>query len=396
MEVKQSLACNLACGFANQVIDAHPGTDNTPPTVFIPQRYPYNPGGTGFGPNYAYQQHQNSSDFHVWTFAYDVSGVQSAVLKYRIDNDGSNPMNNNDNETYAGGSGVQSWQSIAMSYRNFPTGNVANNPEVNFFILPDYIAGEYYAEITGIAEKLLDYYVEVTDGEGNVSKTPVQHVYVGPSNTGGGGQSGVFWTPANPTLNDVITVTQTDVNIGARLHWGVNTGGQAWQSPLAAYWPVGSTLFNGSGPAIESAMQGPDGEGNITIQLGPFNDPAQVVNAVDFVIHYDNNTWNNNNGADFHIPVNNTPTAVNYKELQHKLSLWPVPAGDFLFAGVPVEFLQHTRLRILAANGQAVLDQPVERENFRLDISSLKPGVYAVQVNDENGVLKAAGKIVVR
>jgi hypothetical protein len=84
MEVKQSLACNHACAFADQVIAAHAGADNTPPTVFIPQRYPYNPGGTGFGPNYGFQQWQNSSDFHVWTFAYDVPGVQSAVLKYRL------------------------------------------------------------------------------------------------------------------------------------------------------------------------------------------------------------------------------------------------------------------------------------------------------------------------
>ncbi|MBV5337413.1 MAG: hypothetical protein J0653_05510, partial [Deltaproteobacteria bacterium] len=43
MEVKQSLACNNACDFANQVINAHQGTDNTAPTVFVPQRYPYNP-----------------------------------------------------------------------------------------------------------------------------------------------------------------------------------------------------------------------------------------------------------------------------------------------------------------------------------------------------------------
>ena len=46
MEVKQTLAANLAVGFADQVISANQGTDNTPPSVFIPQRYPYNPGGT--------------------------------------------------------------------------------------------------------------------------------------------------------------------------------------------------------------------------------------------------------------------------------------------------------------------------------------------------------------
>ncbi|MFH1119913.1 MAG: BACON domain-containing protein, partial [Bacteroidota bacterium] len=169
-------------------------------------------------------------------------------------------------------------------------------------------AGEYYGEIAGIAEQLVDYYVEITDNEGNLAKTAIQHVYVGPSNTGGGsGQSGVFWTPANPTSNDIITITQTDVGVGAKLHWGVNTGNQAWQTPNAAYWPAGSSLFSPTGSAIESPMNGPDGEGNITIQIGPFNNPAQELDMVDFVFHYNNNTWNNNNGADFHISINNVP-----------------------------------------------------------------------------------------
>jgi hypothetical protein len=45
-----------------------------------PQRYPYNPGNIGFGPNYGYQQILNDADFAVWTLAFDVSGIQSAVL----------------------------------------------------------------------------------------------------------------------------------------------------------------------------------------------------------------------------------------------------------------------------------------------------------------------------
>jgi hypothetical protein len=301
MEVKQTLACNIATGFANQVISAHPSVDQTPPTVFIPQRYPYNPGSIGFGPTYAYQQHQNSSDFFVWTFAYDVSGVQTAVLKYRVDNDGLNPLNNDDNDTYAGGSSVQPWQSLNMSFRAFPTGNVTNNPDISFFILPDYIAGEYYAQITGLNDTLVDYYVEVTDTYGNVFKTPIQHVYVG----GGGGSStaGVSWTPENPTVNDTITITETAVNQGAKLHWGVNAVGSSWQSPIAGYYPAGSSLYNNTGPAVESPMSGPGTTSTNTIKIGPFNQPAQGVTGVDFVIHYNNNTWNNNGGQNFHIPV---------------------------------------------------------------------------------------------
>ena len=302
MEVKQSLVCNLATGFADQVINGNPGVDNTPPTVFIPQRYPYNPGGIGFGPTYAYQQHQNSSDFTVWTFAYDVSGLQSINLKYRLDNDGINPLTDNDNDTYSGGAGVQSWQSISMNERIFPTGNVTGNPDIDFFILPDYIANEYYAEITGLFDTLVDYYVEATDNFGNVFKSPIQHVYIGTYNPGsGGGDYSVSWEPQDPDKNDFITITVANPTSVPRLHWGVNHQGSSWQTPNAVYWPTGTYLFNGTGPSVESPFDGPNPDNEYTLTIGPFNDPIQTVNTIAFVIHFENDTWDNNNGNDYHI-----------------------------------------------------------------------------------------------
>ncbi|MFZ4520105.1 MAG: hypothetical protein ACOYNC_00290 [Bacteroidales bacterium] len=389
MEVKQSLACNKACGFANQVINAHPGTDNTPPTVFIPQRYPYNPGGIGFGPNYGYQQHQNSSDFHVWTFAYDVSGIQTITLKYRLVDSGVYPGG----QTYDGGSGIGAWQNIPMTYRNFPTGNVTNNPEISFFILPDYIAGEYYAQVVGIAEKLVDYYVEATDQKGNVAKTPIQHVYVGPTNTGG--TSGVSWTPAYPTCNDVITITETSVTQGAKLHWGVNAIGNAWLSPIAAYWPAGSSLFNGTGPAVESPMTGPV-QGKISIQVGPFNNPAMQVNTVDFVIHYNNNTWNNNNNGDFHITINNNPIGNVELRQQDLISIWPVPATEVIHVGVPVEFSKGHIATIRNITGQALFSQEITGENFFIDISTLPGGFYTLCVGSGDNPVESARKFIKR
>lgn len=392
MEVKQSLACNIACSLANQVINAHPNTDNTPPSVFIPQRYPYNPGGTGFGPNYGYQQHQNSSDFHIWTFAYDVSGIQSVTLKYRIDDDGINPPGDNNNDTYAGGAGVGPWQNVPMNYRSFPTGNVTNNPEISFFILPDYIAGEYWAPVTGITEKLVDYYVEATDTKGNITRSPIQHVWVGPYNPGGG-TGGVTWNPVYPTSNDVITITESDATQGAKLHWGVKVNGSLWQTPHNTYWPAGSALFNGTGPAVESPMNGPS-QGSISIQLGPFNNPAQKVESVDFVIHYNDNTWNNNNGADFHIPINNAPIGISEQDPQHLISAWPVPAGSVLVVGVPVEFASGHELSLIRVSGQEILRQPIPGENFRLDVSMLDPGFYMLIVYNRSGKTVARKKIL--
>ena len=87
MEVKPSLTGNIAIDYALKVIQANPGTDNTAPSVLIPQRFPYNPGSTGFGPTTGYKKVNYSSDFHVWTYAYDVNGLSSVKLKYRTDKD---------------------------------------------------------------------------------------------------------------------------------------------------------------------------------------------------------------------------------------------------------------------------------------------------------------------
>ncbi len=179
MEVKQTIASNNAVAYAQQVIDDNTGVDTTSPSVFIPQRYPYNPGEIGFGPTYGYQQHLNSADFTVWTFGFDVNGIASAELKYRIDTDGTNPLANNDNETYIGGATVGDWQTLTMTERVFPKNNITNDSEIDFFILPDYIANEYYAEIQGLSEVLVDYYVEMTDANGNLTKSKIQHVWVG-------------------------------------------------------------------------------------------------------------------------------------------------------------------------------------------------------------------------
>ena len=309
MEVKPSLACIKATSLADQVIQAHTGTDYTPPSVFIPQRWPYNPGGTGFGPTYGYQQKQNPKNFFVWTFAYDVSGIQSIELKYRVDNDGINPLNENDNDTYAGGPGVGPWQSKAMTERVFPAGNVTNNPDIDFFIMPNYMANEYYAEVTGFDEQLVDYYIEAVDGKGNIFRTPIQHVYVGktatPGGGGGGGGTGgdVSWSPAAPTKDQIITITVNNPGKTAKLHWGVRTQGQNWQKPIEAYRPAGSTLWNGTGPAVETPFGAPSAQGDISIHIGPFNNPTQDVEAINFVIHFDDNTWNNNNGQDFYIAI---------------------------------------------------------------------------------------------
>ena len=97
MEVKPTIACNEAIAQANLAMAG--AVDRTAPTVWIPQRYPWNPGAVNFGPQYGYQQKAFGPDFTVWTFAYDTSGLASVNLKWRVDADGVNSASTTENET---------------------------------------------------------------------------------------------------------------------------------------------------------------------------------------------------------------------------------------------------------------------------------------------------------
>ena len=59
------------------------------------------------------------------------------------------------------------------------TGNPPD-PKLNYFILPAAIADHYWTKITGFHDVLLDYYIEAIDSKGNLAKSDIFHVWIGP------------------------------------------------------------------------------------------------------------------------------------------------------------------------------------------------------------------------
>ena len=279
-EVKPSLACNLAVSYADQVIgDA--SSDTTAPTIWIPQRHPWNPGSQNFGPQYGYQQYNADGDFWVWTFVYDVSGVSSVTLKYRLDDD---TTVTDVNRTYAGGSGVGSWQSLPMTYRDFPDGNFHNDPNIDFFIMPTYIADEYYVEVTGLSDVLVDYYVEAQDGKGYIKRSPIQHVYVGDGSGSGGG--------------DVVTIDPDPAEAGEDVYITYDPDGR----PLAGASQVCLHYgFNGWDPVISPD---PAMTWNATDSVWEVTVPVQSsATQLDMAFSDGGSTWDSNGGSDWHFTV---------------------------------------------------------------------------------------------
>jgi Starch/carbohydrate-binding module (family 53)/Glycosyl hydrolase family 57 len=201
-EVKTSLATRRAVELLQSFMSTNMANDATPPTVFKPQRFPYNPGAYTFGwfniiPGDGNALKKMDSEFYIWTHAYDVSGITNINVIIRKDNDGSNSTGNNENETYAGGSDVGNWVTVPMTKRVLPIGAAAltaaaNNSKISYFdqALSPEVADYYYAKIndaalSGFRGKLLDYYIESTDALGNTSKSDIQHVWVEDDGLGG-------------------------------------------------------------------------------------------------------------------------------------------------------------------------------------------------------------------
>lgn len=275
-------AANLAISAAQTVT----GTDLTPPTIFLPQREPYNPGGTEWGIN-------QGNDITVWSYVFDLSGLASVVLKYRTVNDGVDLASTSDYKTYAGGATVSAWIAVDMTAKNFVS---KTNP------VPLVKAKEYSASITGITDTYIDYYIEAVDNQNNSARSPIRHCWIGKNSSGGGTQR-LSWNPTAPQKNDAIVIKVAEAKKG-KLHWGVNDNGSVWTMPDSAYWPSGTFRYSSTDQSVETpfSLQA-DTTGNYVVTIGPFNNLKQIVERVAFVIHWDDNTWDNNGGNNYHIAI---------------------------------------------------------------------------------------------
>ncbi|MBO6513883.1 MAG: hypothetical protein JJ974_07970, partial [Phycisphaerales bacterium] len=212
---------NVTTGSNLAVIEAEAGLaglgnpDPTGPTVFVPQREPYNPGGMEFGVT------PESSDFQVWTLVDDMSGLQSVNLKWRVDGDGVNPIASIQNETFAGGPEVGAWNTQDMSSAIVPTPAQSGSAIRK--------AMRFGSMITGQQDVLIDYYVQAIDTNGNVTNSDIQHVWVGAGGVNGG--TGVSINPDPPQAGSSVTVsydangTVLDGSDPVWIHYGFNNWG---------------------------------------------------------------------------------------------------------------------------------------------------------------------------
>ena len=265
---------------------SNPTNDTTPPTVFIPQRHPWNPGGTNFGVQYGYKTVvAPNSDFWIWTYAYDVSGITNVSLFIR--SNGTNPPTSDQFKTYAGGALAGAWQITNMTQRI-----TADSSGYT----PQYIADYYYSKVTGITNAFVDYYVSATDAHGNTYKSPIQHVYVGAgggSSSSGGSSGPVSLSPTNPVDGNPVTVQYVAIGRALSsasqvyLHLG-------WNNYAIIVSPDTAMTFNSASNWWQCTV-------NVT----------NTATSLNCTFNNGSGTWDNNGGANwnFAVTTNSTPQA---------------------------------------------------------------------------------------
>jgi len=384
---KPTRAANMATAQAITVVNS--GNDQTPPSIYHPQREPYNPGGIEWVATLP-------SDFTVWTYVFDVSGLSSVKLKYRTDYDGKNPISSNQNETYAGGSEVSAWKEIDMTKTTIPS---------KLTLQPAYKADKYSAEITGLKDTLVDYYIEATDTKGNVARSFISHVWVGNgSGSSGGGSttSVVSWSPVAPTSSQSITVTIKNKSLTTApfLHWGVNaaTTSATWTAPIATYQPNGTIAFDSH--AVETSFTHAT-DSTWIVTVGPFNNSSQAVSYFDFVIKYNSNSWDNNGGNNYMIGISqvtsNNPTGKNISKTLDVNGAYTFTTSDFgfssplsnTFAGIKVVTLPTSGT--LALSGAAITaGQMVSDVTHLAYTAGSGSGSFTYRILDSGGLMSDA------
>jgi hypothetical protein len=303
-------AANEVVAIASSVLGGSP-SDIVAPTIFVPQREPYNPGAIEFG------SQAQPSDFEVWTLVDDYTGIQTVTLKWRIDLDGINPLDSIQNETFAGGPEVGLWNSIHMTSNPVPTpaGVLSATRK----------AERYGAMIVDQEQVLIDYYVEAIDIHGNVSKSDILHVWVGDGTGGnGGGSTAVAVSPDPVIAGEDVTIAYTPGNgplANASSIW-IHYGFNGWSTVL---------------PDVQMDDSDNDGVYEITV---PVPSSATQLNCV---FNDGGSIWDNNNGNDWAFTIEggggdpgfvidgNLDAGATLLGMNNGISLWAALDDDTLY-----------------------------------------------------------------
>ena len=192
--VKPTISFNQSLHFSEPYVEDNISNDRTGPSVWWPQRYPYNPGSVNNSKAEGWATMYMNNVFAIYTYAYDVSDIEDIKVKIRVHTNKSADPKDKTYQLYdparhasdpnVNPDNVGEWVEYSMKERDL-------TPDINgvewqpsgketFEVVPANKIGDlYYTYFDNYRDQLLDYYIEATDTKGNVTKSEIQQVYVG-------------------------------------------------------------------------------------------------------------------------------------------------------------------------------------------------------------------------
>jgi PKD repeat protein len=232
--VKPTLSFNQSLFFTEPYVQKNLMKDKTGPSMWWVQRYPTNPGSANSGKAEGWTTAYADNTFVIYTYAYDVSGIDDVkvyIRPHKAKRMGPTDIAPRvyDPSKFAGQPNVDvdqvgEWKAYPTKMRNLePDMNgvawQTAAPHLLYNVLgAKKIGNTYYAYINDYRDQLVDYYMEATDKLGNVTRSEIQHTYVGAGrykNEGGlvvedvdGDIEGVhmFFSDGSVVLQDQVTV----------------------------------------------------------------------------------------------------------------------------------------------------------------------------------------------
>jgi chitodextrinase len=194
--VKPTLSFNQSLYFSKPYVQDRLTQDRTGPSVWWPQRWPYNPGSANTDKSEGWTLHHFSNTFALYTYAYDLSGITSIKARVRVHTNKSIDPLDNTHKVYdpagrkAAGvpnidtTRVGAWVDYPLTRRDLkPVMNGVSWQPAYLPVMAKVPAQEigdlYYVYLGNYRDQLLDYYIEATDSRGNVTRSEIQSVYVG-------------------------------------------------------------------------------------------------------------------------------------------------------------------------------------------------------------------------
>ncbi|GGF60890.1 hypothetical protein GCM10010912_02620 [Paenibacillus albidus] len=194
--VKPALSFNQSLFFSKPYVNQNLAKDKTAPSVWWPQRYPYNPGSANVSKAEGWTLQHFNNVFSIYTYAYDTSGISDIKVKVRAHRDKTADAADNTFKVYdpaalaaSGVSGIDpdkvgEWQTYPMQVRDLSADINGVDWQPGSKVIMEKVPATdignlYFSYISDYRDQLLDYYIEATDTKGNVTRSDIQQVFVG-------------------------------------------------------------------------------------------------------------------------------------------------------------------------------------------------------------------------